>query len=36
MAKGNLIAQASVTDPEAYGTCTRAADADFILIESTD
>ncbi|WP_222369290.1 DUF1330 domain-containing protein [Rhizobium leguminosarum] len=36
MAKAYLIAQVSVTDPEAYGSCARAADADFILIEGAD
>ncbi|MHC2479665.1 uncharacterized protein (DUF1330 family) [Rhizobium leguminosarum] len=34
MAKGYLIAR--VTQPDAYGTCARAADADFILIEGAD
>jgi uncharacterized protein (DUF1330 family) len=36
MAKGYLIAQVTVTDPDAYGACARAADADFILIEGAD
>lgn len=36
MAKGHPIAEVTVTDPDAYGTCARAADADFILIEGAD
>ncbi|MGO7393675.1 DUF1330 domain-containing protein [Rhizobium ruizarguesonis] len=36
MAKGYLIAQVTVTHPDAYGTYARAADSDFILIEGAD
>ncbi|EJC66441.1 hypothetical protein Rleg5DRAFT_2156 [Rhizobium leguminosarum bv. viciae WSM1455] len=36
MAKGYLIAEVAVTDPDVFGICARAADADFILIEGAD
>ncbi|MGZ2404677.1 hypothetical protein ACVIKO_001937 [Rhizobium ruizarguesonis] len=36
MAEDYLIAQVTLTDPDAYGTCVPAADADFILIEDAD
>ncbi|AUW42438.1 hypothetical protein CUJ84_Chr002072 [Rhizobium leguminosarum] len=36
MAKGYLIAQAAVTDPEAKALRAGAADAGFILIEGAD
>lgn len=36
MAKGYLIAQVTLTDPEAKALRAGAADADFILIEGAD